>query len=279
LFSLIAAVAALVTPPADMSMAELQACLGQKEIAGSSAIYEKMKAEMTDAAWTEACRETREANARRLSVARVLRETGTSPVAGYQSVTPLLAMARKATDPDHVQLFNLVAEDQIARSSLSGTKTPIVQGLSPVARRLYDGLVARDAVAADTKSREWLRAAVARRGWFTIDRDGLSADSAAQIIVQHADEDLAFKHDMLVLLEPLVANGQSNRRPFPYMYDRWAAAAGKPLRFGLQGGCKAKGVWEPLTIEDPEHLDERRQKFEISISFAEYKNAMSARCP
>ncbi len=256
--------------------AEIKACLGVEEAYADWAAIAKERAALSPEAWKEVCRQAREANARRLSVARALRTSGVSPTGSYESATRFLARAKTATNPDVAELFRLAAEDQIARYGLR--PNPINAGLTPVALKLYRGIVAVDAVAADTRSREWLGPVVARRGWFTISRDGKEADAAAQIIVQHADGDLAFKGAMIALIEPLVEAGESDRGFFPYMYDRWAAQAGKPLRFGFQGACKAKGVWEPLPIEDPEHLEERRRHYGVTQSFADEKLANSARC-
>ena len=169
--------------------------------------------------------------------------------------------------------------DSVLRGSLSrvNAKGP-ARGLSPLAKRLYDGVLSAEAADGDIDNRRWLGDAVKRRGWFTIRQDGEDANYAASLIVQHADFDLAFKRDMLTLLEPLALSGDTSKLFFTQAYDRWAAAAHQLQRFGYQGACKSKGVWEPLAIEDPEHLDERRERFDLE-SFAEYKNAMSARCP
>lgn len=227
----LAALAAQSPSAVAISAADLHACLGQAKVAASLETYGKMKAELSPAEWADSCRQARDANLRRLSLRRAISRTGTSPMQGFQSTTALIVQARKAKDPDTAQLFRLVFEDQIARASLSGYKTPITLGISPTARKLYDGLVALDAVEADARSREWLRGAVARRGWFTIDRDGPAADGAAWLIVQHADEDLAFKREMIAIIEPLAATGQSRREVFPLMYDRWAVAAKEPPAF------------------------------------------------
>lgn len=274
---IIAATAVLASAPS-VTQAELDACLDVVgAIANRTALAED-RAKAGEESWRDACRQAREATARRLSLMDVLRRTGSSPVGGYASTRGLLASASAALDPDAKRLFSLAAEDQMARESLSGTGGAISKGLSPLARKLYDGLVARDAVQADKNSREWLKTVVARRGWFTISRDGVAADAAALLIVQHADEDAAFKGEMIALIEPLIEVGESNRRLFPYMYDRWAAQVGKPLRFGFQGACKAKGSWESLPLEDPEHVDDRRKQYGVRMTFAEEKAAMSKRC-
>ncbi len=267
--------AAAVTTAA-LSPAEIKACLGVKEAYADWTAIAREKASLSPEAWNDACRQAREANERRLSVARVLRKSGAAPTGGYDRAAELLANAKTATDPIVAELFRLAAEDQIARYGLK--PNPANAGLTPLAFKLYRGLVAVDAVAADEKSREWLRTRVAQRGWFKISRDGVEADRAAQLIVQHADEDTVFKGEMIKLIEPLAEAGESDRGFFPVMYDRWAAQVGRPLRFGFQGACKAKGVWESLPLEDPERVDERRKLYGISTTFAEEVAYNSRRC-
>ena len=271
LLAILAAAAALTVSPA-----EIKVCLGADKAYADWAAIAREKATITDEAWREACRQARDANDRRVSAIKVLMATGVAPVAGFPLAAAQLANARKATDPTVAELFRVVAHEQAIRDSLR--QGPISAGVSPLAMRLYRSLIAVDATIADAQSREWLKTVIARRGWFTISRDGAAADKAAQLIVQHADEDVVFKGEMIAMLEPLVEAGESDRGFFPYMYDRWAAQAGKPLRFGFQGACKSKGVWERLPIEDPEHLDERRQRYGVKRSFAEQKNQESARC-
>jgi hypothetical protein len=275
-FVFLAALAAQPSPR--LTDAELRACLDVSDALIDRAAIGAAKAELSAAEWNDVCRQARDANDRRLSVARTLRATGDSPVGGHSAVTTFLAQAAKATDPDVSHLFRLAANDQIARGALSSAGAPTSKGLSPLARKLYDGLVSFDAIKADRSSREWLRETVAWRGWFTIDRDGRDADWAALLIVQHADADLAFKHEMLVLLEPLALVGRSRTSSFPQMYERWAIAAKAPQRFGLNGACKAPGVWEPYPIEDLDRVDQRRQAFGITQPLAEHVRQMGQRC-
>jgi len=235
------------------------------------------KAKISQADWRDACRQARDADERRRSTVRVIWATGASPVGGYGASLGWIRKQKAARTPEAAELLRLATEDQLARDSLSMNRAPAARGLSPLARRIYDLVVSSDAIKADAASRAWLKETVARRGWFTISRDGEDADAAAQLVVQHADEDLTFKGEMIALIEPLVEKGESRRSFFPYLYDRWAAAAHKPLRFGLQGACKGKGLWEPLPTEDPEHLEDRRQTFGLE-SFALQQNRENARC-
>lgn len=268
-----AAVTTVALPPS-----EIKACLGVETVYANWTSIARQKATLSPEAWQDACRQARDANERRLSLTKAIRETGSSPLKEFQGSTRWIKRANAASDPDLVQLFQRVFEAELPRITGGTSKTPITAGLSPVALNLYDGLRAVDAVAADATNTEWLRAAVSRRGWFTISRDGAEADSAARLIVQHADADVAFKGEMIKLIEPLIEAGESNRQTFPSMYDRWAAGAGKPLRFGFQGACKAKGVWESLPLEDPDHVDERRRLYGISTTFAEEVANNSKRC-
>ncbi|WP_297510593.1 DUF6624 domain-containing protein [uncultured Caulobacter sp.] len=271
--------AAAAMAHAPLAPSEIKACLGVEEAYADWAAIAQAKASLPADAWKDACRQARDANARRLSVTKAIRETGVSPLKAFERSAQWIVKANTASDPDVARLFRLAFEAELPRVSGSRSRTPITAGLSPTALALYDSLAAVDGVAADATNREWLGETVARKGWFTIDRYGGDADRAAWLIVQHSDADLAFKRRMITLIEPLTLTGQSRKEAFPSMYDRWAAAAHEPQRFGLQGSCKSKGVWEPLPIEDPEHIDERRRKFGIEKSFADEVKANGARCP
>lgn len=257
---------------------DLPTCLGTARYAVNAPRLASERARMTLEQWRDTCRQARDANARRLSVVRVMRRTRTSPVGGYPSTQKLLALANSASDPDLIALYQHAAEDQMARESLSGSNPSLVQGLTPAARVLFDGLVSQDAIDADVQSRTWLDATIQRRGWFTIGRDGQNADDAAQLIVQHADADLDFKRRMIALLEPLIASGQARRATFPYLYDRWAIAAQVPQRFGLQGRCAAPGKWVAHTLAAPEHVDQWRADFGLQTPLADQVAALSKRC-
>lgn len=271
---LFAAVVTTAAPPPS----EIKACLGVEEAYADWAAITREKATLSPEAWNDACRQASEANARRLSLTKAIRETGVSPLKAFEPSARWIAKANAASNPDVAKLFRLVFEAELPRVSGSRSKTPITAGLSSTALKLYDSLADVDGVAADATNREWLRQVVGRQGWFTIDRYGADADRAAWLIVQHSDADLAFKRQMITLIEPLALKGQSRKEAFPSMYDRWAAAAHEPQRFGLQGVCKAKGVWEPLPIEDPDHVDERRKQYGISTTFAEEVAYNSKRC-
>lgn len=235
--------------------------------------------QLSDVDWRTACRQARDANDRHRSVVRVLLATGTSPVGGYVSTTRLLAQAAAAPDPTVADLFRRSAREQAARESLSRlARETYARGLSPLALRLLDGLVSAEAVQADLDNRTWLAAVVTRRGWFRISRDGDAADAAAWLMVQHADADRDFQRRAIGWLEPLVAAGETSPVRFAYLYDRWAAGAGQPQRFGLQGSCGEPGRWEPLPIEDADNIDIRRRAAGLDSTQVEWNASQSARC-
>lgn len=111
--------------------------------------------------------------------------------------------------------------------------------------------------------------------WFTISEFGSEASQNAWLLVQHADQDAPFQRQVLTILEPLAAKGETNPKNFAYLFDRVASsfqnpAGRKPQRYGTQGVCTGPGTWEPLPVENPEKLDERRATMGLS-TMAEYK--------
>lgn len=274
-----ALVAQLSGSPTALTDTELRVCLGTKQVILNRQTIGAEKARLLAAEWRDACRQARDANARRLSIQRIILSTATSPVAGYRPTLALMEASKAAKDAEIANLLRRAALDSVTRGSLSRVNPDgPARGLSPVARQLYDGLVASDAVAADLENRLWLGPVVKRRGWFIISRDGQQANAAASLIVQHADSDLMFKREMLTLLEPLALNGETSKVFFTQAYDRWAVAAKVPQRFGLQGACKGPGTWEPFEIEDPDRVDERRNAFGLKQPLAEQQRQMGKRC-
>ena len=71
-------------------------------------------------------------------------------------------------------------------------------------------------------------------GWPTIDLVGEEASSAAWIICQHADHDLAFQKYCLDLMRPFVAKNKIDRKEYAYLVDRVLINEGKPQLFGTQ---------------------------------------------
>src|SRR5690606_7281333 len=130
--------------------------------------------------------------------------------------------------------------------------------LSDPARAYAYFIIASRSCTLDEENTQWLKAQVSQGGWFTVSKYGADADFAAWLLVQHADLDVPFQTEMLLILEPLVAAKETSQSNYAYLYDRVAVNSGRPQRYGTQGRCTAAGVWEPREVEQREKLDERR---------------------
>ena len=114
---------------------------------------------------------------------------------------------------------------------------------------------------------------VASYGWPAKSLVGEKAAHAAWLLVQHADADPAFQRRCLDLMEKLPP-GEVSARDVAYLTDRVLLAEGKPQRFGTQFQKDAAGKWVPKTLEDPEHVDDRRRAAGLE-PIADYARRMS----
>lgn len=183
--------------------------------------------------------------------------------------------ARATTDRER-ELYGRVARDQLTRHGFSaGDK--VWGELTPGALARVHGRLGRRMCDIDRDNTAWLRADLAANGWYRISAFHPSASNAAWLMVQHADRDPAFQQEMLVMLEPLAAEGEIERSDFAYLFDRVAVNAGRPQRYGSQGRCVARGVWAPNDLEDPDRVQAFRDDNELG-SLAEYTAHMHQYC-
>jgi len=103
-----------------------------------------------------------------------------------------------------------------------------------------------------------LKELLGRYGWFRIGEFGPDADLHAWLLVQHADDDLAFQKEVLQKLEALYPQGEADPSNYAYLFDRVASNENRPQRYGTQGQRVGQGKWEPDTLEDPARVDEWR---------------------
>ena len=135
------------------------------------------------------------------------------------------------------ELARRVEEDQALRQEYVSADT-----LTPeLAERLG---------AVDADNTAWMKQLVTRHGWPTIARVGEEGASNAWLLVQHADQDVDFQEQCLVLLRAAVAQGQADRTNLAYLEDRVATHRGRPQRYGTQFVSKDGGL-EPYELEDP----------------------------
>lgn len=122
------------------------------------------------------------------------------------------------------------------------------------------------------------------RGWFRDDKDGESAASYAWLIAQHADRDPGFQQEALKLIEAELGAPGVSKSNYAYLYDRvqmrfndYDSVENRLQRYGTQGRCTGPGTWEPLPMEDPENIDERRADVGLG-SIKDYKARFKSIC-
>lgn len=126
----------------------------------------------------------------------------------------------------------------------------------------------------DRANTEWLKADVKANGWPRLSREGVKMAGDAWLLIQHADHDVAFQREVLPLLEALLPSKDVAPQGYALLYDRVMTADKRPQRYGTQGHCTGEATWEPLPVEDPDHLDERRAQMGLGPE-AEYKKVFS----
>jgi uncharacterized protein DUF6624 len=122
-----------------------------------------------------------------------------------------------------------------------------------------------------------LRQIVAESGWPTHDAVGRDGGTAAWLIAQHADFDVAFQQQALALLRQRAADGQASGREVAYLEDRVAVNLGKPQVYGTQIRCR-DGIPAPATpIIDAERVDDVRAAVGLG-PLAEYYQELAMMC-
>jgi hypothetical protein len=107
----------------------------------------------------------------------------------------------------------------------------------------------------DEANQAALLAMLPPEGWFTISKYGKDGSEAAFLIIQHSNLELWRR--FTPVLEKLALKGEVRGAEYALMYDRLALNEHRPQRYGSQMICKA-GKYVPDTLEDPEHIDQRR---------------------
>ncbi|MDE2293038.1 MAG: hypothetical protein KGL53_13225 [Elusimicrobia bacterium] len=188
--------------------------------------------------------------------------------AGLKALRALRAPG-DARDKEWVKrrLAQLCEEDQFMRGHVP---YPDDNGYSPAEKSRFFELFGPRWSEVDVSNTAALKELLAVHGWFTIDAFGPQADQDAWLLVQHADHDVAFQEEVLARLEALLPSGGTRPHNYAYLFDRVAVARDRPQRYGTQGRCVGKGLWEPDPMEEPERVDERRAAVGLP-PMAEYK--------
>jgi len=182
------------------------------------------------------------------------------------AIRPFLQRARTEKTARGRDLAMRVAKDQAMRRAFENEA--LLGPLSPSARDLANWPLWSRICRTDADNVAWIKQEVRTRGWFEISRYGREAEKDAWLLVQHADDDIAFQTEILAVLDKLRAKGETNPKSYAYLYDRVATNAGRPQRYGTQGGCRdGQRFTQPL--EDPGKVDQLRAEVGMN-TLAEY---------
>lgn len=97
---------------------------------------------------------------------------------------------------------------------------------------------------------------VAQIGWPTVSRVGREASSAAWLLVQHAPDGLDFMRHCLELMKQ-AEPGEVKLSNIALLEDRVRILQGQLQLYGTQF-CNTGDGYQPLPIENPDSVDERR---------------------
>ncbi|MFB4276500.1 DUF6624 domain-containing protein [Nonomuraea sp. MTCD27] len=120
----------------------------------------------------------------------------------------------------------------------------------------------------DEGNTAWLYSVVANRGWPLISQVGERAARAAWLLAQHATSPEVQRLFHYVMADA-VESDEASAHDFAYLEDRVRVRSGRPQLYGTQFHDGGDGL-EPMPIEDPGLLDERRRAMGLE-PFAEYE--------
>ncbi len=162
-----------------------------------------------------------------------------------QRVITAEAKLYEAADPAlRDELLKRMEEDQAVRRAL-------------IEANFQDAAISARMREIDESNTAWLKGGIAKHGWPGIALVGKRATSAAWLLVQHADRDVAFQSEVLPMLEQAVARGEGSAKELAYLTDRVLVNTGKPQRYATQLE-EVDGKMVPKALEDPETVNARR---------------------
>jgi ketosteroid isomerase-like protein len=163
---------------------------------------------------------------------------------------------RSIRDPAlRAEILALAEEDQASRRRVMPPNKPTPEDFARL-------------TAADEKSTARMKQIVKAHGWPGKSLVGDDGAARAWLLVQHADRDVAFQKECLVLLEKAVKSGEASGVHLAFLADRVATAEDRKQVYGTQFGDG-----EPLPIEDEARVDERRKAIGLA-PLAEYRKEM-----
>jgi hypothetical protein len=145
------------------------------------------------------------------------------------------------------ELLAMEAEDIRVRAELLDEGT-LGDGYNPRMREVHERNAAR------------LKEIIAAHGWPGHSLVGRDGSHAAWRIIQHAIGDPPFQRACVPAIEESVAKGEAPLAQLAFLVDRVRYFEGRPQIYGTHFDWDDNGEMNPWQIEDPEHVDERRQR-------------------
>jgi hypothetical protein len=117
--------------------------------------------------------------------------------------------------------------------------------------------------AVHRKNAQRLREIIAEHGWPDKELAGPEGTLAAWFIAQHAIGEPDFQRHVLALVQNKVILGAVPPAQEAYLFDRIAMYEARPQRYGTQSLPCSDGQYRRWTIEDAEHVNERRARVSL----------------
>lgn len=121
----------------------------------------------------------------------------------------------------------------------------------------------------DTRNTDQLRKIVEEIGWPTFSKVGEAASGSAWLLVQHADNDVAFQEKCLKLMKKAPKRGIQIQN-IAYLEDRVRINQGRPQLYGTQFELIGDNDCQPKNLEDSDNVEERRKSMGLN-TLEEYK--------
>jgi len=128
----------------------------------------------------------------------------------------------------------------------------------------------------DAVRTERLAEIIDEHGWPTRELVGSDGATAAWVIAQHSDLDVAFQEQAVELMREAVEAGQADASELAYLEDRVALNRGRPQIYGTQIGC-VDGRAEPARLAEPDRVDQLRAEVGLE-PLADYLAELEPAC-
>jgi hypothetical protein len=145
------------------------------------------------------------------------------------------------------ELLRLRAEDQTVRAELAADGS-LFDGYHPRMEEVHQRNAAR------------LAEIIKQYGWPDEQLVGTNGADAAWLIAQHAIGAPDFQRQCLAALQEAAARERVPRWQAAYLEDRVRTFEGRPQLYGTQYDWDEHGQLNPLPVDDPARVDERRRE-------------------